>query len=198
MTMDEDSLKRLWRNSGNKEEIHINSEKLLESVSKKLSDMKKHIKKRNRLEIFLAVVMFLLFSWWAIVVPIWGVKTGSAIVAANCLLVIYRLVKATKVNLKQDHFSDIKFELMVSLQRVRQEFNLLNTVLWWYLLPFFVGIIFIFYAYLHSLLSFCIYSLIVAVIYAYIWYKNKRVAKDYLKPLEQNLTRILDELSAPE
>jgi hypothetical protein len=198
MKMDEDSLKRLWRNTGSMQKIEINSEKLIESVSNKLSNMERMIKRRNRLEIFLAIVMLVLFVWWAIVVPILAVKIGSSIIGAACLLVVFRLTRARKVNLKQENVSDIKFELMVSLQLVKQEFNLLNTVLWWYLLPFFVGIVFIFYAYLHSLLSFSIYTLIVVLIYGFIWYKNKRVAKDYLKPLEKNLTRILSELSAPD
>jgi hypothetical protein len=196
--MDEDTLKKLWMKAGNEQEVRINPEKLIESVKKKLLKMEKLIKRRDRLEIIFALTMFALFTWWLIVVPILAVKIGSAIILLACLLVIFRLVRASRVHLKERSTSDIKNELMISLVLVRNQINLLSTVLWWYLLPFFVGIVCIFYAYLHSVLSFSIYTLIVALVYAYIWYGNKKSVKNHLQPLEKNLTRIIDELSTPE
>src|SRR6516225_9966077 len=171
--MDEKTLRELWQRAGSDQKIEINIEKLIESTKGKLLNMERLIKIRNRVEIFISVAIFGLNIWWLFYVPVFAVKIGSAIIAAGCLLVICRLVLASKINLKQDNTADIKFELMVSLQLVRQQINLLNSVLWWYLLPFFIGIICIFYAYLHSVLSFSIYTLIVALLYGYIWYKNK-------------------------
>jgi hypothetical protein len=196
--MDEKTLRELWQRAGSDQKIEINIEKLIESTKGKLLNMERLIKIRNRVEIFISVAIFGLNIWWLFYVPVFAVKIGSAIIAAGCLLVICRLVLASKINLKQDNTADIKFELMVSLQLVRQQINLLNSVLWWYLLPFFIGIICIFYAYLHSVLSFSIYTLIVALLYGYIWYKNKRAVIKYLKPLEENLIRLLEELSKPE
>jgi len=47
-------------------------------------------------------------------------------------------------------------------------------------------------------LSKAIYSVIVVTVYGYIYYLNKKSIKIHLKPMEENLARILNELSASE
>jgi Flp pilus assembly protein TadB len=196
--MDENTLKQLWLDSDKEQKVEIDAQKLLESISKKISNMERLIKRRNRLEIFLAISMMPLFGWWLVVVPLLLVKIGAAIILLSCVLVIFRLTYAGKINIKVDTTSEIKLHLLVSLQRTRQEIRLHNTVLWWYLLPFFIGIICFFYAYLVTLLSKGIYTIIVAALYSYIYYLNKKVVKRKLKPLEDNLLKALDELSIQE
>src|SRR6516165_2023080 len=110
--MDEKTLRELWQRAGSDQKIEINIEKLIESTKGKLLNMERLIKIRNRVEIFISVAIFGLNIWW-FYVPVFAVKIGSAIIAAGCLLVICRLVLASKINLKQDNTADIKFELMV-------------------------------------------------------------------------------------
>lgn len=194
--MDDNTLKYLWLNSCKEQNVEVNTDKLIDSINKKISDMERLVKRRDRLEIFLAVFMTALFGWWLLADVHTLAKIGDAIIIAGCLLVIFKLLYARKVNVKQDNASEIKYYLMVSLEHTRKQIKLLSTVLWWYLLPFFIGIACIFCAYLPSLLSKAIYIAIVAVLYGYIYYLNKRAVKNNLRPLENNLIKALEELSA--
>jgi hypothetical protein len=196
--MDENKLKQLWLNSNKEQRIEINSEKLLETINQKILNMDKLIKRRDRLEIFLAVCMIPLFGWWLIAVPQILIKIGSGIITAACLLVIFKLVSARRVNIKEEIASATKYHLMVSLQRVRNQIKLLNTVLWWYFLPFFIGVICFFYSYSLTVISKAVYTIIVAALYGYIYYLNKRALKKHLKPLEDNIKKALDELSSED
>lgn len=196
--MDDKSLKQLWLSAGREQNVEINAEKLIESIGRKIMKMEKSIKRRDALEIFLAIMMTPLFVWWLIVVPLIFVKVGSVLILAGFFLVIFKLIIARRINDKQDSSSEIKYFLLVSLQLVKNQINLLNTTLWWYLLPFFLGIASIFYAYLSSPIIFGIYLLIVAVVYGFIWYGNKKTVKKHLNPLKESLIKALEELSAPE
>jgi hypothetical protein len=139
--------------------------------------------------------MMPLFGWWLVAVPLILVKIGAGILLLSCVLVVIRLSYARKINVNEDTSSAIKYHLTVSLERVRSEIKLHDTVLWWYLLPFFIGIICFFFAYLVTFLSISIYSILVAALYAYIYYLNKKVVKRNLRPLEANILRALTELS---
>lgn len=196
--MDENTLKQLWLNSTREQRVEINGEKLLESINQKILNMDKLIRRRDRLEIFVSVCMIPLFGWWLITVPQILGKVGAGIIMAACLLVIFRLIYARKVNVKEEITSAIRYHLMVSLQRVRQQIKLLSTVLWWYLLPFFIGVICFYYSYPTTLISKVVYTIIVATLYGYIYYLNKRAVKKHLKPLEENLKKALDELLSGE
>ncbi|MEP7110950.1 MAG: hypothetical protein ABI760_23345 [Ferruginibacter sp.] len=123
-------------------------------------------------------------------------KIGAGIIIINCVLVIFKLIRAGKVNVQEDISSEIKYHLVVSLKRVRQQITLSETVLWWYLLPFFIGVMCFFYAFPLTLLSKVVYTVLVAVLYSFIYYLNKRVVKKQLKPLEEKLKKALDDLTA--
>ncbi len=193
--MDEDILKQLWLGSSKEQNIEINAKKLIESINLKLSKMNKGIKRRDIQEISIAVLLIPIFGWWFLVMPQVLAKIGAAIIFINCILVIIKLIRARKVSVNEETASQIKYHLMVSLQRLRNQINLHSTMFWWYLLPFFIGVICFFYAFVNSILANAIYTFIVAVLYSYIWYLNQRFVKKYLKPLEKNIINALSELS---
>src|SRR5665647_3632876 len=105
--MDENTLKQLWLNSNTEQKVEINIDLLIESITQKILKMKKQIKSRDAREIFLSICMILLFGWWLIVVPLLLAKIGAAIIIAGCILVIFRLSNASKINLKEDKCSEI-------------------------------------------------------------------------------------------
>lgn len=196
--MDDNTLKQLWLHSNKEQRIEINTEKLLENLNRKTLKMNKFIRRRDRLEIFLSACMIPLFGWWLLVVPQLSVKIGSGIIVMTCVLVIFKLIRARKVKIKEEISSPLKYNLMISLQSVTQQRKLLDTVLWWYLLPFFIGVVCFFYSYSTTILSKIIYTVILTALYGYIYFLNKRAVKKHLIPLENNLIKALDELSSEE
>ena len=194
--MDEDSLKRLWSDSNKEQKVTINPEILIDSIHHKSSYMENKIKQRDRSETSVAIFMILVFGGLFFVFPQVLAKIGAVIIILSCTLIIFRLIRARKVNEKQETSSEIKHHLLVSLQQVRQQINLLNTVLWWYLLPLFIGVLCVYYGLSKSLISRVVYTVIVMVMYGYIWYLNKEAVRKKLKPLEADITQTLKELSA--
>ena len=134
--------------------------------------MENKIKARDRKETYTAVLMIAVFVCLLLFMPQVWAKTGAAIIMLNCVQVIFRLHRARKVRVRQDASSEIKHHLEVSLQRVWQQITLLNSVLWWYLLPFFAGVLCFYYAISHSLISKVLYTSAVITGYGYIWYLN--------------------------
>jgi hypothetical protein len=192
--MDDDTLKQLWLNA-DQQKVEINMGKLIETINLKLSKMDKQIKRRDVQEIFIAAIFIPLFGWWMFVSLPLLAKIGAAIIFVNCILVILKLINARKVRVTEERTSQIKYHLTVSLQRVRNQIRLHSTILWWYLLPFFVGVICLIYGYVNSMAANIVYTLIVALVYGYIWYKNKQAVRKYMKPLEENIMNALNELS---
>jgi hypothetical protein len=196
--MDENTLKQLWLNSNKEQKIEINSEKFMETLNQKVLNMDKLLKRRDRLEIFVAICMMPLFAWWLVTSHQLLARIGDAIIFGGCLLVILKLVSARRVNVKEEIASATQHHLMVSLLRVQKQIKLLSNVLWWYFLPFFIGVVCLFYSYSITYTSKAVYTIIVAVLYGYIYSLNKRALKKHLKPLEGNIKKALDEYSSEE
>lgn len=193
--MDENSLKRLWYDSNKEQKVEINPEVLIESIHHKSLYMENKIKQRDKSETIVAVLMTLVFGCLFFVFPQALSKIGAGIIVINCMLIIFRLYLARKVKVKQEISSEIKHHLMVSLQQVRQQINLLNTMIWWYLLPIFIGVLCVYYGLSKSFISRTFYTVIVTTMYGYIWYLNKEAVRKKLKPLEADILQALKELS---
>ncbi|HEY1871954.1 MAG TPA: hypothetical protein VGG71_12905, partial [Chitinophagaceae bacterium] len=85
--------------------------------------------------------------------------------------------------------------LNISLKRVQNQIKLHDNIFWWYLLPFFIGIVCIYYGYVDSKLANALYTLITAGVYIYIWRLNINVVRNYLKPLEKNILDAIQRLT---
>lgn len=196
--MDEDNLKQLWGTSFKDQRVEIDTDKLTQSLNQKLAYVERKIRIRDKTEISIGLLMIALFGWWLFAVPQILAKLGAGIIVINCVLVIVRLNKAKKVAIKEEPASVIRHNLLVSLQLVKQQIRLSDTIVWWYLLPFFIGVICFFYAIVGSITARTLYTLVIAFVYAYIWYLNKKVVTKKLKPLEGNIVEVLNQLSVSE
>lgn len=193
--MEDHLLKDLWLNANQERAIQINAEKLIESVNRKALDMEIKIKQRDRREIGVALLVMIACGWLLFYMSQVLAKVGAAITFINGILIIVRINRARKVTIPQEATSAIKYQIMVSLQRVRQQIKLLNTVFWWYLLPFFVAVLCFCYAIAHSFTSKVFYTVVETAIYGYIWHLNKEALRKEFKPLENSLVQALKELS---
>lgn len=193
--MEDSTLKQLWLDAGQQQKLEINTGKLIESIHHKVAVLENQIKKRNALEIIVSLFLILQFGWFLLTLPQTLGKVGAAIIIANCILVIFRLIYASKINVIENAALEINQHLKDSLQQVRKQIALLNTVLWWYLLPFFIGVICFYYSFPVSFLGKGIYTLLIIALYYYIYYLNKRVVSKTLKPLEGSIVKALEELA---
>ena len=196
--MDESNLKQWWLNSSASQKVEVDTEKLLVNINQKMIKMKKTIKRRDRLEITVAACMIPLFVYMVINSPALLAKVGAAVIAGTCILVIFKLARARRISVKEDAASPIRHQLLVSLQQLNQQIQLVSTVLWWYLLPFFVGVTCLFYSASYSALNKAVYTAAVMILYGYIYYLNRKTLKKHLIPLHKNLTKALDEFAVSQ
>jgi hypothetical protein len=194
--MDND-LQQLWIRSESGIRIDINHSKLMESLLRKTQRMDKHVRNRDIREISLSVLMFLVFGWWMIGMPpeFLMAKTGAAIILGGCVLIIIRLLLARKIKKTDGFASGLSQYLQISLEKVRKQIRLLNTVFWWYLLPFYTGVVLIFLSFKASPVFKIIFLGVLTAVYAYIFYINKAAVKKTLVPMENNILKALKELS---
>jgi len=193
--MNDNKLKQLWLSSCRSRNVEINAERFIYSTRRKISRMEKQIKWRDRREISACILMIIFFSRLLCVVPTVLGKIGMGILVASCLLTIFKITNARKNKMQEDDTSEIKQHLVIALSQVRQQINLLTKVLWWNLLPFYIGIICFFFSLPMSFAIKIMFSIIVASLYILIYNLNQHAVKKQLRPLEEDIVRVLKELS---
>ncbi len=198
MKMNESNLIRIWCSQDQESEINFKNDKLMESLIKTSRRLDKQVERRDLLEIIAALILIVLFGWWLIALPGILAKTGSAFIIGGSLLIIYRLINAKKVKESDTMTSEVRRNLEISLKKVQSQIKLLNSVLWWYILPIFTGVILFNLAFIKSFVSLVIFTLITAGIFGWIFYINKKAVRDYLRPIETNIKNALEELSKAE
>jgi hypothetical protein len=193
--MNEQIIKDWWLAAGQDQSIGINPIALAESIHKKIAAMEKQVRRRNFIEILVCLIMIPIFVWQFIKLPQIIGKTGSAIIVLACILVIFKLFVSGRLKTDHDNTSEMAVHLQWSLKQVKQQIRLLESVIWWYLLPFFVGVLCFFYAFPVSIIIKILYSISVAIGYSYIYIINKRVVSRNLKPLESGIKNALAHLT---
>jgi len=194
--MEEEILKKLWSDQAGNIQIDINSKKLIESMNQKMNNFEKQIRRRDFLEIGVALLMVPLFSYYFYRDSNPMVKLGAAIIIATNFVVVYKLLEAKRAKHVVDPGSPVAGQLSISLLRVERQIRLLKSVLWWYLLPFFVGVVFLLLGSVGILWIRILFILLIAVLYGYIYYLNMKALREKLVPFEKSIRRTLDQINA--
>ena len=192
--MDENELKLLWSLSSTTQSVTIDEGQLLQSISKQVAMMERKVRKRDFREISVAVVMMFFFSGVLLRIPAVIGKVGATIIVLNCMVVIYKLLRA-RVKITTDNTQNALTYLDSSLKGIQKQIKLLNTVLWWYILPFGIGVLCVYCSSGHSPQNKVIYSLAVVMICSFTYYLNRRAVTRNLRPLEEQLKKLIKDLT---
>ena len=137
-------LKEIWKNSSQAEKIKFETSRLLIDLNAKMNRMEKVIKRRDVREIAASVFGILLFGYFTYEIPFPMTKIACVLSMVWFGYLIYKLKK----NKNQKHSNDLAIPLNEQLvnqkENLQKEANLLNTVLYWYVLPpLFANLLFI-------------------------------------------------------
>ncbi len=195
-----DDLKQDWQKNIEQVSAPDNLNKVINMLEEETTKIDKEIKRRDFLEISIAVLL----------IPVWvlglfiskgSIQTvGYVIAIASCIYIPYKLMSAKKVTAPK--LSNIKAFLEREKQKVSQQKQLLESVVWWYIAPLTLSIVlitlggtvnetglpsmndhlFIYYG--------CLVLLIVGI-----YFLNKRAAKKKFGPLLTNIEQRLAEIS---
>lgn len=172
----ENELERIWQNSTKEEVVKFNKSKLIIELDSQLKSFDRSIKNRDRREIIAAAIIIPIFGIGALFLPGILLKIGSMFIASFGILVIYMLRRVKKY--KADNFSlPVKEYLLKHRQYLIKERNLLNNVLYWYILPPLIGVILFFIGCKLKGYILIILILIVFAFNAFAYFINKMTVK---------------------
>lgn len=211
--MFEQELRDIWKNSSEAERIKFDLSQLLVDLNKKMNQIEKDIKKRDRREIIASIIGIIMATYLAYVVPF-------PISKAACLLsitwfgyVIYKLRSTKNSAIPVDLTLPFRRQLEDQKANMQQQAQLLDTVLYWYVLPpYLVNVLFIlgwgdpaaigwdhFLAGIFSSLTLTgklTLLAFLAVFYGFIVWLNKHAVKVRYKPIIQDLDKLIHQLDS--
>jgi len=211
----EQELKNIWKNSSKAERIKFETSRLMIDLNRKMNRVERTIRFRDIREIASSVLGIVLFGYFVYEIPFLLTKIASVFTIIWFAYVIYKF-RATKkhqpsVNLALSFREQLKNQKANMIEQAR----LLDTVLYWYILPpFILNIIFIMglgnpmeYSWSNTtanqLLPLTItykiaYLIFIAVIYSGILWLNKRAVKKGINPVIKDIERVQQQLESEQ
>ena len=194
MEISEKELKKIWNGSTQNELIKFESSRLLMELSHQLAKFEKSVKYRDLREILAALILIPVFSYIAFHTPYILSKIGAATIALYCPIIMYKLRKSQKHRKPADLTVSLSEQLDHSKKYIIEQIKLIDSVLYWYVLPFIPGTVLYFaglglnIAMLSSMLIF------VFLVNAGILLLNKYVVKKYFLPLLKSIDTAIEDL----
>ncbi|MCL6265750.1 hypothetical protein [Flagellimonas myxillae] len=135
--MIENELIQIWQSSPKHERIKFEKSKLMLDVQSKLNSFDRAVKRRDFIEISVAILMTPLFLYQVYRQPNLLAKIGAIWIVAYILFVVYKLLKAKKG--KPSEASSYLEYLKESKSYLEKQKRLIESVLYWYILPGLMG-----------------------------------------------------------
>lgn len=198
--MNLDDLKSNWQEKMLSTDAPENLPEYIAMLEQKTIKIDKDIKRRDRLEI--GIALLLIPAWiFGLFVSVSLIQTiGFVVAIASCIYIPYKLVKAKQISPSKS--DSMRAFLENERQKIVKQKQLLESVFWWYLGPLGISI---------GLITLGAtaneagipqpdvwltgYLVAVAVLYAGIYVMNKNAAKKKFTPLLENIDKKLSDMA---
>jgi len=136
-----DDLKQDWQQTVKAPPLTADFKEVISVLEKETSKIDKEIKRRDILEI--SIAMLLIPVWvFGLVNSVSLIQTlGCWFAIATSLFVSYKLLRAKRVEAPRD--ASVKAFLETEKQKVQQQKQLLESIVWWYIAPITLSIVLI-------------------------------------------------------
>jgi hypothetical protein len=172
-------------------------EDIMRDVHRRAARFNRQIRQRDLLETLAGLIVIGAFGYFAWLAPQAGAKLGAAIVVVGCVVVITRLYLARTRHRSSPDAPAREF-CATELKRLDEQIRLLSTVGWWYIAPLLGGAaIFVLGADGPAGARIATLTLLVAI-GAFIYWVNRRAVRRHLRPMRDDLARILQDVSVKE
>lgn len=210
----EQELKNIWKNSSQVEQIKFDLSRLVIDLDSKMQGLKKAIRRRDRREIGASVVGIPLFAYLAYELPFPIAKLAALLNIGHFIYLIIKFRGMQKKKRPVDFAASFTEQLDDQKSDMQRQVKLLDSVLWWYVLPpYLLNILLIVgigdpAAYNWSpllidsvpVMSSAKVTMIIGlgIFYALIVWMNKRVVKKTLKPTIREIDKVLLQLESKD
>lgn len=195
-----DDLKQDWQQAIETESTPDNLTEMINMIEQQTTKIDKEVKRRDFLEIGTAVIIIPFWIWGLLNSASTMQSIGFVIALAACIYVPYRLISAKKVDAKKS--GSVKDFLVQEKQKIQQQKQMLESIVWWYIAPLTVAILLIALGgkvneqgipQISS--SMYWYYASVGLLMVGVYFLNKRAAKNTFAPLLKNIEQRLAEMS---
>jgi hypothetical protein len=195
-----DDLKENWKaeiaSDNNAQELSP----MIKLLAKETNKMDKSIKRRDIIEISIALLLIPIWSWKLLYSAGLVQSIGLCIAILACLYIPYKLMKAKQVDAPKDN--SVMAFLQVEKTKIENQKKLLESVAVWYISPIFLAIILITLGSTIDEIGIPRITEQLAIYYGFcvmlvigIYYLNKRAVKKQLVPLLDNVNQRISELN---
>lgn len=192
--MELEELKVIWKKQETDKQEQLTKEQLVMMLNNKLISFDEKIKKRDWLEIAVALVTALICAVLLFYVQSIWYQLGCLSLIFASAVIIYKLQSAKSNAADQYLGADRSFgeHLKEELQKMKTQRKLLKSVLWWYLLPIFLGIVFFVIGFEQRLLYKIVYLVAIVMVYGYIWKLNQDAVAEKINPIIDDIQEAID------
>jgi len=190
--MNLDELKDSWQaDAPGPEPGHRNEEETMQAIRLQAKRFDRKLRIRDWLETTAALVVVAIF---AAVLPSmnWLARAGLGLVIAACFFIAWRLHATRRCRQAVGADRPVAEVLAAEVRRIDDQIGLLESVLWWYILPIALGCVMA-VAGMRGLGWFTLgYAGLVIALGAFIYWLNQRAVRAGLKPRRRELVRMLE------
>ena len=212
--MKDDRLIDIWKRSDFDVRFELNREGLINELKSKVDKLDRIIFYRNIMEIAVAILFLPVFCYFLYEVPYYVFKLGALVMVFWCVLLIYRILKTRAAKTKSVHQGTLVSKLDAQKEYLLNEVKLINTVLYWYLLPPFIGQLLMLIGINYhrnvewqndiingianaSVYIDIVFILFIIIVYYFIYLQNKRAIKKEINPIIEDINELKENLSKP-
>lgn len=203
--MEEKDLIKLWQEASTQKKINMDLNKLTMDLKNRVLQIDKKIKRRDTREIVGCLIGIVFHFYLMIELPYTLPKIACLLLIFWFGYVIFRLKQASQSH-DDDFLIPLREQLKLKKAFLTKQMKLLNSVLYWYILPPFIANVIFFFGLgtpevivwdspLSTLFDFSLRAKIgatvfVAVLYTWIYSQNKKAAKINYEPLIKEIDQI--------
>ncbi len=186
--MTDEQLKSMWHSTIAPAKLQAEGSQLNREMNDKLLKFDRTIRARDIRENLSAVIVIIFFSVAVFKAGPMVSKIASVIVIAWAALTIYITMSVKRYRVKDASLPLLQYLKQYRLYIAKEKY-LLDTVLWWYILPAYICIVLFSIGY-HNWIT-IIGGTAMAI---FIYWLNKYAAREYFKPLLQKLDEEINNL----
>lgn len=189
MTLDE--YREAWQEQADEDRNAPAEEELLARVKRRAEAFDRKIFWRDVREIGAALLVTALFGWWSLRAGEPLVRIGALVVVAGAALVVWRLRAARRDGTDERAALPVAERIRAEMRKLNAQIELLESVLWWYVSPFVVGLALMILGGDGSIASSLLQVTLVLLAGAAVWWLNRRAVRRGLRPRRRELADLL-------
>jgi hypothetical protein len=193
--MNDAELKGLWRQQEIVPPLKVSDTELVERMKKKMRKFDRTLFWRDGRELTACVIVFGAFFYFSLRHPSTLSLVGCVVIMLSSLFIAWKLIAARRAHPPVSETASTSDFVRAELGKVTRQTHLLQTVLWWYLLPLFIGLELFELGHPETLAGELFSLVFNLAIFGGVYWLNLYAVRKSLMPLKQKLENILNSVS---